>query len=680
MKRYRKERVFGARTALLLAAGVASAQAAGAQPAVPGDIHVVKRTTYDGVHDDLITGGIGMAAMLSGKAAPSFADPLHPTAAELRRAVLLKPGNPANGFGTLYGPNVNPTTGELYTDDARLAGEETIAWAQDKAGHNTGILLQIPASFNAESACLVVIPTPGSQNYWNDMQRAGYWGLRHGCALAWTDKGTGAGIQDLDSGSTVDQVGTTSRPHAGVRLDVITGHPEAKAFARTYPHRIAFKWANSGWNQEAEWGHAVLEAAAFGLAELESREWPGKVRLQRDQITVIASGFSNGGGAVLRAAEQDSGHLLDGVVALAPQVHVRANPDVVVEDRGHAWYGSSRSSYDFLSYGNLYQACAALAVPNDPGAAKLAFAQNRCASLAEKGLLHGTTVEAQAKEALDKLHRFGFLEDADIATSDAALDNQGVLGQASQFGEFRIAEHLCNLSFAAADKEGLPVAASQTLLAQRFSRLPGGTPNGVQVSLINDADPRGPHVDSQSVSRSTGRNDYDLDAALCLRNLFTGDQPASARVRHGIDRLVANARLNGTPTIIVHGRSDDVEGPNFSSRPYVATESLNEPGRDTLRYMEIEGGMHGEGLISSPGFDVRMVPVSVYQIRALEAMYAHLKQGKRLPDSQVVHTTPRTGTAGHAAPTTADSLPPFQDHASDADRIVTGNGVMRIPS
>ncbi len=680
MNRYRMAHPHGVRLALSVAASLVAGHAWSAPSPLPADVHVVQRTVYDGVHDDLITGGVGMAAILSGKPAPAFDDPLQPSPAELRRAVLRKAGNPANGFGRLYGPNVNPATGQTYADDGKLAGDETIAYAQDRDGNNAGLLLQVPATFDPAAACLVVIATPGSQNYWNDMLRAGYWGLRRGCALAWTDKGTGASIQDLDSGTTVAQDGTTTRPRDGVRLDVTRDRPDVAAFAKAYPHRIAFKWANAGWNQEADWGRAVLKAAAFGLAELEARTWPQHAPLQRKDITVIASGFSNGGGAVLRAAEQDAGHLLDGVVALAPQIYVRANPDVAIDDRGRTWYGSARSSYDFLSYQNVYGACAALAVPNDPQAAKLPFAANRCASLADKGLLHGTSVDAQAREALDKLHRYGFLDDVDVATAASALDNQGVLGQASQFGRFRVTDHLCNLSFAATDADGVPVAASAELLAQRFARFPGGTPDGAHVSLVNDDDPRGPHKDDRSVSRSSGRNDYDLDAALCLRKLFTDEHPASARVRAGIEALAASARLNGTPAIIVHGRSDDVEGPNFGSRPYAATASLNEPGRDSLRYMEIVGGMHGEGLISSPGFDVRAVPVSVYQIRALDAMYAHLKSGKRLPDSQVVHTTPRTGTPGNAAPTTAESLPPFQDRARDADRIVIRDGVMKIPS
>ncbi|WP_143010742.1 3-hydroxybutyrate oligomer hydrolase family protein [Cupriavidus necator] len=665
-----------------LLACLASLSATGsmAQTMPPPDTHIVRRTHYDGIRDDLITGGYGVAAMLSGSARPAYEDPLRPSAAELRRAVLLRPGNPANGFGTLYGPNVDPSTGKLYEDDGKLAGDEVLAFTAGPSGRSTSILLQVPVTFRPDAACLVVTATPGSQNVWADMQRAGYWGLRRGCAVAWTDKGTGAGIQDLDSGTSTTQDGTTATAAPDLRLDVLTGAPEARQFAHAKPNRLAFKWASAGWNQEADWGRAVLNAAAFALAELESRTWPGQQRLSRERITVIASGYSNGGGAVLRAAEQDHHHLLDGVVSLAPQIYIRADPDIVIDDRGRRWAGSARSSYDFLSYANLYKACAALAVADDPLASGLAFASNRCQSLAEKGLLRSQTVKAQAQEALRKLHDFGFLPDADIATAASAIGNQGVLGQASQFGQFRVHEHLCKLSFASVDRDGAPRAADPQLLAQRFARLWGGTPDGSQVALINDDDPRGPREDGRSISRSTGRNDYDMDAALCLRRLFTGEDPAAMRVRRGIDAIAASARLRGKPAIIVHGRSDEIEGPNFTSRPYAATQSRNEPSASRLRYIEVVGGMHGESRISSPGFDVRMAPVSIYQVRALEAMLAHLREGKPLPDSQVIHPVPRAGRPGQAAPTTAESLPPLQPRAIDANRISIDNGLMKIPS
>ena len=70
-------------------------------PAVAADVapawlRVGPHTIYDGVTDDLVTGGLGAEAMLG--APPGYADPLHPTAAELRRAAHSKQ-NPEARWG-----------------------------------------------------------------------------------------------------------------------------------------------------------------------------------------------------------------------------------------------------------------------------------------------------------------------------------------------------------------------------------------------------------------------------------------------------------------------------------------------------------------------------------------------------------------------------------------------------
>src|SRR5262245_44719604 len=82
---------------------------------------------YDGVSNDLLTGGLGKTGLQT--APPNFADALNPTAAELRtRAIYVNyraivDATPAGGYGTLYGPNIdingNPTLGE-----GLVAGDE----------------------------------------------------------------------------------------------------------------------------------------------------------------------------------------------------------------------------------------------------------------------------------------------------------------------------------------------------------------------------------------------------------------------------------------------------------------------------------------------------------------------------------------------------------------------------
>ena len=81
-----------------------------------------------------------------------------------------------------------------------------------------------------------------------------------------------------------------------------------------------------------------------------------------------------------------------------------------------------------------------------------------------------------------------------------------------------------------------------------------------------------------------------------------------------------------------------------------------------------------------PGFDTRFIPLHYYLIQAMDLMYAHLKSGRRLPLSQVVHTEPRGGTPGSAPPiSAANNLPPIGPAPADADRITFIADVLTIP-
>jgi hypothetical protein len=110
----------------LAAAGLllAAAPALALEPAPPW-LRVGPHTVYDGVTDDLVTGGRGADAMLGKR--PGYADPLHPTAAELRRAALFQLGSAGQGFGKLFGPDVDETP-----DDGRRA------WPPDASAKHAG--------------------------------------------------------------------------------------------------------------------------------------------------------------------------------------------------------------------------------------------------------------------------------------------------------------------------------------------------------------------------------------------------------------------------------------------------------------------------------------------------------------------------------------------------------------
>ena len=157
--------------------------------------------SYDGISDDLLTAGLGKTGL--GGVAPVVVDPLKPTAPELRklaifnnyRAILDISAN--GGYGSLYGPNVD-AKGVITTSEGKIAGTEYIAYSDDGTGRqNVTMMVQVPVTFNPASPCVVTATSSGSRGVYGAIGSAGEWGLKNGCAVAYSDKGTGNGIHDL---------------------------------------------------------------------------------------------------------------------------------------------------------------------------------------------------------------------------------------------------------------------------------------------------------------------------------------------------------------------------------------------------------------------------------------------------------------------------------------------------
>src|SRR4030088_3304107 len=88
----------------------------------------ISMLSYNGTTDDLATGGLGKTGLAG--ASPTAADPLNPTAAELRKIAiynnyraLVAVNSPNGGYGTLYGPNVD-VNGNATTKEGKIAGHE----------------------------------------------------------------------------------------------------------------------------------------------------------------------------------------------------------------------------------------------------------------------------------------------------------------------------------------------------------------------------------------------------------------------------------------------------------------------------------------------------------------------------------------------------------------------------
>jgi len=646
--------------------------------AKPGWLTVVSERRLDGVSDDLLTAGLGLGSFIGQGAAPGYADPLQPTAAELRRMALFSRLDVAGGNTRLFGPNLDPVTRQPVAD-ARIAGEEILAYAADPGvGHlSAAMLLQIPAAFNTARPCILAVPATGSARLYTDLLRVGGWGLRRGCAVVYTDKGQANGVHDLASHT----VNLATGERAGAAAAGTASHFTAPmsdavrtAFLRESPHRVAFKHAHSRQNADSTWGRDVLRSIQFAFHALNQRQGG---RLTRENTLVIVEGNSNGGGAALLAGEADTEGWIDGIVAAQPQVQPEADSRVVVARAGREWRGGGRSLVDYFTETILYQPCAAMATPGAWRTGEIGFGANRCTSLKEKGLLQATTPAAQAEEARAHLHAMGFEPDSDDQTAFHFLVAPGATANkyANAQGRFGIEDRLCGYTTAPTDADGKPRAATAAELATIFVTAPGGAPAGA-IDLVNERDPRGPTRDMVSVSASTGRQDYNLDGALCLRALVTGQSAEALRVQRGIAEGRAKGVQHGRPVLVLHGREDARVPATFSGRPYAALNALREGDKSQLRYIEITNINHF-GVFGR--FDAHYVPLSYYEEQALDLMWAHLTEGAPLPPHQLVRTIARGGEAGQAPPLALANLPPIRQQPAERNRISVQAGRISLP-
>ena len=674
----------------------------------PSYLGAISETSYDGSSNDLLTAGLGATGMASALP-PAYADPLKPTAAELRRTAIhtnyraMLDMTTAGGYGLLYGPNVD-AQGKVTTAEGKVAGTEYIAFADDGTGRkNVTLMVQVPASFNPAKPCMITATASGSRGVYAGIS-TGEWGLKRGCAVAYSDKGTGAAPHDLQNDTvplidgtraTAAAAGTAAAFNAGLTAT------ELAAFNTATPNRFAFKHAHSGQNAEKDWGTTTLQAVEFGYYVLNQRfgdlTTDGKrvKTLTPANTIVIASSISNGGGAAIAAAEQDTQGLISGVAVSEPALELPASPGVTVRRGSTDIAVTGKTLVDFTTYANLYQACASLApsISSTPYAAgfsagfasaALPIAPNRCASLRTAGLLTATTTAAQAEEALQKLQAYGWEpESNDLHASLAAFEVAPAVSVtfANSLSRSSVRDNLCGFSYAAAAGNGTVIPLAPAALAGMFATGNGVPPAG-GVQLVNNLGKYGPARDFLSFS-DAGVADWNTAGALCLRNLVTGTDAAAKKLQAGVDETRRNGNLRGKPTVIVHGRADALLPVSHTSRPYAALNKKVEGAASKLSYMEVANAQHFDSFIGLPtilpGYDTRYVPLHVYLNHALDAVYDHLANGKALPASQVVRTVPRGGVPGSAPAITAANVPPLAVAPAPANAIAITAGAISIP-
>jgi hydroxybutyrate-dimer hydrolase len=564
-----------------------------------------QRMTEHRGSDDLLSAGLGLDG-LRAMVPPVFVDAEHPTDLELRKRALWSNWRgiadlaPGGGYGDVYG-GIGSVPGREFTAYAKLPG----------ASQPHRVMLQLPDDFNASKRCVVVAASSGSRGIYGAIAVAGAWGLPKGCAVAYTDKGNGTDFFDLDAGVGFDASGQVTAAGADAGLAFTPSTPSG--------HGVAFKHAHSQDNPEADWGRDVKQAAEFALATL-NEALPAQAPFTFANTRVIAVGISNGGGAVLRAAELEGSGAgkgwLDAVVAGEPHVSTHAP--------------GARGLYDYSTEAALLMPCALpqVGIPAMPGL------ESKCTALTARGVLVGADLDAQQKDALNKLHASGWTDAALRAGSiSVAFDlwRAVAVTYASAYGRYPHDAHPCGYRFSALNPDFTPRAAT---IAERAAWVSdsSGIPPGSGIGI----------VDPQPMT------DMGLTGLQCLRALWTGDGVDAKRVQKGIAETRAGLPRAGLPVIVIHGTDDGLVPQAFTSMPYVA--AAKAAGRD-VRYWQVRNAQHFDAFLGFPQYAAVYVPLLPYMYAALDRVDAYLDGKGALPDDAVIPTVPRMGK-----PLTADNL------------------------
>ena len=661
-----------ARSILLLAVPTAltlltalPAQAATDLTRRPDWLGAISSKDYDGVSDHLLTAGLGKTGLGSAAAPTLPADP----AAALRRLAIysnyraLVDTTPGGGYGTLFGPNIN-AAGVDTGSEGLIAGTEYIAYADDGSGRqNVTLMVQLPTSFNSAHPCIVSATSSGSRGVYGAIGTAGEWGLKHGCAVAYSDKGTGNGVHDLSANTVSLQDGTRSDADAAGTRSNFTAPltaAERAAYVAAFPDRYAVKHAHSQLNPEKDWGRNTLQAVQFAFYVLNQKY---QKRFNQANTLTIASSVSNGAGAAIAALEEDDLGLISGLAVAEPSIALEPNNNVVVRRGNRSRIGTGLNLLDYFTLANLFQPCAALASPatNVFNTVVPAAAQARCDALAAYGVT-GADYAAKGASALQKLIDAGYEpESAPLQAAMFAFATPAIVTTyANAYGRFSVRDNVCGWSF----------AGPHTFIPVSF-----GAGNGIPPTLGIDIVKNGA---GGSTATLLSLN-YDLEGAQCARDLAVGNSAGAMRVRNGIDQIRRNGNLRGRPAIIVHGRSDTLIPVGFTSRPYFGLNKLVEGRKSQLSYIEVTNAQHFDAFLGLPGFAENYVPLHRYFIQAMDLMYAHLRGGQSLPESQVVRTIPRGKSGAAVNPITTANVPPIGVTARAGDRISYSGGTVFVP-
>ena len=598
-------------------------------------VKVLKSVYYDGKTDDLLTAGLG----LSGLRGPAPELPAEPTAAELRQASYyhqfraLNDLTDAGGMGRLYGfkDSQEPIAGYEFWSQRLVANQV----------HHT-VLLQIPDDFNPQQACLVVAPSSGSRNVLGAVGTSGAWALIRGCAVVYTDKGTGTAVAlsadqqyriDGLIGGADDDLATATALLPASQWHVVQKHPYSQAHPEKY------------------WGELVLDAADYGLALLAQQH-----RLNRSQVKVMAASVSNGGGAVLRAAEADQQGLLDAVVAAEPQVNLRHQYQIQTTDSNQ-----DINTQPLLALSiqlSVYEPCAMLdeSLASAPFMFNTALIQpllkNRCQALQSLGLLNGQDIPELAADALAKIKAINIEAAAlQLAPLNTLANMWGAINHTYTNSYLRktAADNLCQSAMSAFTAQGTPRELTQQELTQMFALSNGIAPgNGIELAHTN--------ANNQIQSKMLLADQYGLASQHCFYQLLSTES-----LQQAMAEVLATPAKNQLPSLILHGQADGTVAINHASRAYYHQNQSSDQANPNMRYIEIVHAQHFDAFLAYPEFNERFVPMHPFFEQALDHMYKHLMYGQALPPSQRIVTIPRGKNQGVVPDLSEHHIPAIKD-------------------
>ncbi len=563
---------------------------------------------------DLVSDGLSLEALRSASVGEVNAQ----DAASLQRAAYhaqfraLNDLSDAGGYGRLFG---------LSAQRAPVSGRAHWVQRVSPAGLRHTVLLQVPDKFGPNGDCLVVVPSSGSRHVLGGVATAGAWALQRGCAVVYTDKGTGTAVRVANDPRRHHMRGVYSEGQA------IDAYP----FTGNQPDdvQVAMQHANSGYDPAPHWGEFTLDAVHVA-EELLARE----TGVSGDQLKVLGASVSNGGGALLQALEIDHARRIDAVVVAEPQVHVASDALAGLWLQQGAEAPQPMQSLPLLRLAMLsalYEPCASLHASLDAAPFKAATALlqasfvARCEALAEAGLLSGGDVQALAADALKQLEHHGLTpQSANMIHVNAWLNLAAAIGVTYTHAALAASAQAapCDTGFVYFNAQGQPEALPESVRGTLFAHGSGIAPSaGIQ-----------PAVRVAGQWRTFAQLPaLGLATLQCLQRRIESIETEDAGL---------HASQRDRPVILLHGRADGTVPVNHASRAYVAAALQHDPD-GPVRYYEISNAQHFDAFLAWPGFSQVFAPMHPHFEQALDLMWLHLTTGAPLPPNQLLQDVPR---------------------------------------